>query len=105
MDEIALYFELPIDFEGQKLAYALTVNFSYLYSLLAVFLGFLTQNLLITVYVFAAGYVANLVLAGPNWPIYNKNPVSWLLIDFFSSEDKKEVSVEQEEDPVAIYSL
>ena len=40
--------------------------------------GFVQQNFLSTFYGWLAGVVISVVLCVPDWPIFNRNPVSWL---------------------------
>ena len=40
--------------------------------------GFVQQNFLSTFYGCAAGVVISVVLCVPDWPMYNRDPVSWL---------------------------
>jgi signal peptidase complex subunit 1 len=46
--------------------------------ILAFFVGFMAQDIRLTLYVGLAGTLLTFLVAVPPWPFYNKNPEPWL---------------------------
>jgi signal peptidase complex subunit 1 len=82
------------DFEGQRLAELLT-NFmlgaagvcfllrncpanAYQSKIIAFFVGFMAQDIQLSLYIGLAGTVLTFLVVVPPWPFYNKNPEPWL---------------------------
>ncbi|RVD83363.1 uncharacterized protein DFL_007754 [Arthrobotrys flagrans] len=67
-----------IDFQGQKLAeqiatYTLTVS-----AIVGFLAGFVSQNIVYTLYICLAGTGLAFLVVVPPWPIYNQAPVRFL---------------------------
>lgn len=86
MDELLLVLEFPIDFKGQQLASdysGLILNFAIFIS---VFVGFITQKIEFVVYTFGGCLFGLFLIVLPNWPIFNKDPVQWLQLNYFTDD-------------------
>lgn len=82
------------DFEGQRLAEMITtallgtVGVCYVYlfdypeylhsQVIAFFLGFVSQDIKLTLYIGLAGTALTFLAVVPPWPFYNKYPEQWL---------------------------
>lgn len=68
----------PQDFKGQSLADFLTNFLLIASSILAVLIGFTTQDIYKTLYVGLSGTALTFLLVVPQWPFYNRKPEPWL---------------------------
>jgi signal peptidase complex subunit 1 len=66
------------DFRGQSLADFLTTFLLVATSILAVIVGFTTQDIYKTLYIGLGGTTLTSLLVVPQWPFYNKKPELWL---------------------------
>jgi len=96
LDQARNVFEGQIDFEGQRLAELITTVLLGASGILAFFIGYLTQNIHLTVWIGLAGTLATFAVVVPPWPFYNKNPLPWLPstnsitgLDFVNVDGKK----------------
>ncbi|KAI4244641.1 MAG: hypothetical protein L6R40_002845 [Gallowayella cf. fulva] len=71
-------FEGQIDFEGQKLTELFSTIILVLTGFLAFALGFVQQNIWVTLWVGLGGTALAFFVVVPPWPIYNENPERWL---------------------------
>ncbi|KAF2715087.1 microsomal signal peptidase 12 kDa subunit [Pleomassaria siparia CBS 279.74] len=78
LDQFRDAIEGQIDFEGQRLAEMITTVLLGAAGIVAFFVGFLTQDIKLSVYIGLAGTALTFVAVVPPWPIYNKNPEEWL---------------------------
>lgn len=66
------------DFKGQSLADFLANFLLIASSILAVLIGFTTQDIYKTLYVGLSGTALTFLLVVPQWPFYNRKPEPWL---------------------------
>ena len=66
-----------MDFKGQQLANKRGNTGIVISAVLAFFVGYFMQDLMMTLYVYAVGVFVTLVVVAPNWPAYNKDPIKW----------------------------
>ncbi|QSL65352.1 hypothetical protein MERGE_002662 [Pneumocystis wakefieldiae] len=66
-----------IDYEGQSVSEVLANIIVVFFSIAAYVIGFLRQNLIITLFIFVLGIVTSLLVIVPPWPIYNTHPIKW----------------------------
>ncbi|KAI4133501.1 MAG: hypothetical protein LQ347_002166 [Umbilicaria vellea] len=71
-------FEGQIDFEGQRLAELITTILLSVTGLFAFLVGYIQQNIYITLWVGLGGAVITFLMVVPPWPIYNDAPEKWL---------------------------
>lgn len=76
------FVEFPIDFVGQQLADNYILYISLISIPVSYLVGLFTNNLLYLVVSFATFIVISAILTLPNWPFYNKNPRTWLKINY-----------------------
>ncbi|KAL7268670.1 hypothetical protein RUND412_008700 [Rhizina undulata] len=67
-----------IDFEGQRLAELLTTTIIVFAAVVAFLAGYVLQDLTYTLYIGLSGAALTFVAVVPPWPIYNKDPLTWL---------------------------
>ncbi|KAF9352479.1 hypothetical protein BGX34_012127 [Mortierella sp. NVP85] len=70
--------EFHIDFQGQRLADHLTQGLISAFGVVGFLVGFLLQDIRLSLYIFVAGTVLTSVLVIPAWPYFKKNSVRWL---------------------------
>lgn len=78
LDQVRDAVEGQIDFEGQRLAELITTFLLGAAGILAFFVGFLTQDIKLSLYIGFAGTAITFLAVVPPWPFYNKNPEPWL---------------------------
>ncbi|MCJ1300090.1 hypothetical protein MMC08_002884 [Hypocenomyce scalaris] len=71
-------FEGQIDFEGQRLAELIATILLTATGLFAFLVGYIQQNIYITLWVGLGGSAITLLMVVPPWPIYNNAPEKWL---------------------------
>ncbi|EIM84722.1 uncharacterized protein STEHIDRAFT_158438 [Stereum hirsutum FP-91666 SS1] len=76
--EVQRLIEGKIDFEGQKLVEQVSRNALLAITSLSYIIGLVSQSLTLTFGSFGVGTLILLVVALPQWPMYNRNPVQWL---------------------------
>ncbi|KAK6349769.1 hypothetical protein TWF696_006045 [Orbilia brochopaga] len=69
-----------IDFKGQKLADQITTYTLSIAAFLAFIVGFVAQDIRLTLYIGLAGTALTFLAVVPPWPIYNQNPVQFLAV-------------------------
>lgn len=67
-----------MDFKGQQLAETLAMYIVLASAALGFLVGYLQQDFSRMICIFAGGVVLAGVLTVPDWPAYNKHPVTWL---------------------------
>jgi signal peptidase complex subunit 1 len=67
-----------MDYRGQKLCEYIYTILVILFGGVAWIIGYIKNDFVITFYGWAAGLALALVLCIPDWPMYNRNPVTWL---------------------------
>ncbi|MCJ1345695.1 hypothetical protein MMC31_003904 [Peltigera leucophlebia] len=71
-------FEGQIDFEGQKEAETISTCLLAFFGVLAFIIGFIEQNIYITLWVGLAGTAFTFFVVVPPWSPYNTHPETWL---------------------------
>ncbi|KAL1984761.1 hypothetical protein VTN96DRAFT_8702 [Rasamsonia emersonii] len=69
--------EGQIDFHGQRLAETLSTLLLILSGVVAFAVGFLQQDIYLTLWIGLAGALLTALVVVPPWPIYNKSPEKW----------------------------
>lgn len=67
-----------MDFKGQKLSETVCVWIVTVAAVLAFLYGYARQDFQAMMLVFGGGCTAAFVATVPDWPVYNKNPITWL---------------------------
>ncbi|KAG9321455.1 hypothetical protein KVV02_003582, partial [Mortierella alpina] len=83
--------EYHIDFKGQSLAEQITQGIISAFGVIGFLVGFLLQDIRLSLYVFTAGIVLAGLLVIPAWPYLNKNSIQWL-----PSREKAAAAAQQE---------
>ncbi|ORY16074.1 microsomal signal peptidase 12 kDa subunit-domain-containing protein [Clohesyomyces aquaticus] len=78
LDQLRDVVEAPIDYEGQRLAELITTVLLGAAGIFAFFIGFMTQDIKLSLYIGLAGTAITFLAVVPPWPLYNKNPEPWL---------------------------
>ncbi|KAF2205592.1 microsomal signal peptidase 12 kDa subunit [Delitschia confertaspora ATCC 74209] len=78
LDQVRDVLEGQIDFDGQRLAELITTVLLGAAGFLAFFLGFMAQDIRLTLWIGLVGTVFTFVVVVPPWPFFNKNPITWL---------------------------
>ncbi|KAF2823850.1 microsomal signal peptidase-like protein 12 kDa subunit [Ophiobolus disseminans] len=78
LEQVRDAVEGQIDFEGQRLAEMLTTVLLGAAGIIAFFVGYVTQDIRLSLYVGLAGTALTFLVIVPPWPFYNKNPEGWL---------------------------
>lgn len=67
-----------MDFKGQKLSEQLSMLIVSVFAAAAFVAGYLLENFNLMMSIFLTGSGLALVACVPDWPIYNRHPVTWL---------------------------
>lgn len=78
MDALYTVIDGYIDFEGQKLADNINNYLLVLVGAIAFIVGFVAQDITLTVYIGLAGTALTALIVIPPWPFYNKKPLTWI---------------------------
>ncbi|KAF1998890.1 microsomal signal peptidase 12 kDa subunit [Amniculicola lignicola CBS 123094] len=78
LDQARDVFEGQIDFEGQRLAELITNVLLGAAGIIAFFVGFMAQDIKLTLYIGLGGTALTFLAVVPPWPLYNKDPEDWL---------------------------
>mmetsp|Transcript_30216 Transcript_30216/g.48791 ORF Transcript_30216/g.48791 Transcript_30216/m.48791 type:complete len:98 (-) Transcript_30216:57-350(-) len=91
-----------MDFVGQRTCERLYQLIVILFAVLGFVSGFIAQSMKLLMYIFGSGVLVACVVCGPDWPIYNKNPIIWRDQQQRQSKKKgKQVTSEQNSVTVA----
>ncbi|RAK84544.1 signal peptidase [Aspergillus costaricaensis CBS 115574] len=71
--------EGQIDFQGQRIAELLSTVLLVLSGAVAFIVGYIFQDIHLTLWVGLAGTLITGLAVIPPWPMYNKNPEKWLV--------------------------
>ncbi|KAL2809470.1 microsomal signal peptidase 12 kDa subunit-domain-containing protein [Aspergillus granulosus] len=71
-------FEGQIDFHGQQITEILSTALLVLSGVIAFLVGYIFQDLHLTLWTGLAGTVLTGLVVIPPWPFYNKHPEKWL---------------------------
>ncbi|RMJ22257.1 Microsomal signal peptidase [Aspergillus sp. HF37] len=71
--------EGQIDFHGQRVAEILSTVLLVLWGAIAFLVGFVYEDIHLTLWVGLAGTIVTALAVIPPWPAYNKNPEPWLV--------------------------
>ncbi|KAF9883521.1 hypothetical protein FE257_003396 [Aspergillus nanangensis] len=72
-------FEGQIDFHGQRIAEIISTVLLVISGAVAFLVGFIYQDIHLTLWVGLAGTLITGLTVIPPWPLYNKNPEKWLV--------------------------
>ncbi|KAF2727717.1 microsomal signal peptidase 12 kDa subunit [Polyplosphaeria fusca] len=78
LEQVRDAVEGQMDFEGQRLAEMMTTVMLGAAGIVAFFVGFMTQDIKLSLYIGLAGTALTFLAVVPPWPFYNKNPEGWL---------------------------
>ncbi|KAF2747775.1 SPC12-domain-containing protein [Sporormia fimetaria CBS 119925] len=78
LDQLRDALEGSIDFEGQRLAEMLSTVLLGAVGIIAFLVGFVSQDIKLTLYVGLAGTALTFLAIVPPWPFFNKSPEPWL---------------------------
>jgi signal peptidase complex subunit 1 len=67
-----------MDFKGQKRAEKLSHKMMTYASVIAFLVGYFRQDFTLTLGLFLAGVVVTFLVTVPNWPMYNRDPITWV---------------------------
>ncbi|RJE18991.1 Microsomal signal peptidase [Aspergillus sclerotialis] len=73
-------FEGQIDFHGQRIAEILTTVLLVISGAVAFIVGFIYEDIYLTLWTGLAGTILTALVVIPPWPAYNKNPEPWLAV-------------------------
>ncbi|EMD91886.1 hypothetical protein COCHEDRAFT_1133800 [Bipolaris maydis C5] len=78
LEQVRDAVEGQIDFEGQRLADMLSTVLLGAAGIIAFIVGYMAQDIRLTLYIGLAGTALTFLVVVPPWPFYNKNPEGWL---------------------------
>lgn len=86
LDQIRNILEGQIDYEGQKLVESLSTLVFAFVGVVSFIAGFVSQDIIRTLYIGIGGSALVFVLAVPPWPFYKRNPIAWLPVLAFDNQ-------------------
>ena len=78
-----------MDYRGQQFSEYLYYFLTIFFGAIAWFVGYFSNDFQLTVYGWAVGLGLALILCIPDWPMYNKHPVTWAKKADSSAVEKK----------------
>lgn len=78
VSQIQDVLEGPIDFEGQRIAEPICNILLSVTAAIAFIVGYLQQDIYLTLWLGLAGSVVTGLTVVPPWPVFNKHPEIWL---------------------------
>ena len=76
-----------MDFEGQSLAEKLYRILLVIFTIIAMIVSYMTQQLSHGVYILCSGLILTLLVCLPSWPMYNRQQLKWLKSKERAKED------------------
>ena len=76
-----------MDFEGQSLAEKLYRILLVIFTIIAMIVSYITQQLSHGVYILCGGLILTLLVCLPSWPMYNRQQLKWLKSKERAKED------------------
>ena len=76
-----------MDFEGQSLAEKLYRILLVIFTIIAMLVSYMTQQLSHGVYILCGGLILTLLVCLPSWPMYNRQQLKWLKSKERAKED------------------
>lgn len=76
-----------MDFEGQSLAEKLYRILLVIFTIIAMIVSYMTQQLSHGVYILCGGLILTLLVCLPSWPMYNRQQLKWLKSKERAKED------------------
>ena len=76
-----------MDFEGQSLAEKLYRILLVIFTIIAMIVSYMTQQLSHGVYILCCGLILTLLVCLPSWPMYNRQQLKWLKSKERAKED------------------
>jgi len=78
ISQIQDVFEGQIDFHGQRLTETISNAVLTVSSVVALIIGFIQQDIYLTMWIALAGTLLAMFLVVPPWPVYNQHPQPWI---------------------------
>jgi len=78
ISQIQDVFEGQIDFHGQRLTETISTAVLTVSSVIALIIGFIQQDIYMTMWIGLAGTLLAMFLVVPPWPVYNQHPQPWI---------------------------
>jgi len=78
ISQIQDVFEGQIDFHGQRLTETISTVVLTVSSVIALIIGFIEQDIYLTMWIGLAGTLLAMFLVVPPWPVYNQHPQPWI---------------------------
>jgi len=78
-----------MDFKGQELAEKIFYYLIFIFGVIGFVVGFILQDFGITTQSVGAGAILSGLIMIPDWPFFNKNPITWLSPDTEEKKKKK----------------
>ena len=76
-----------MDFEGQSLSEKLYRILLVIFTIIAMIVSYMTQQLSHGVYILCGGLILTLLVCLPSWPMYNRQQLKWLKSKERAKED------------------
>ena len=67
-----------MDFKGQQRAEKLATKMIIFTTAMSFLIGWMRQDFLLMLCLFLAGVIVTLVVTVPNWPMFNRHPITWV---------------------------
>ncbi|KAG5838309.1 signal peptidase complex subunit 1-like [Anguilla anguilla] len=98
---LSIFESVPtyMDYKGQKLAEQIFQGIMLVSAVIGFIYGMIIQQFGWTVYIVLAGFIGSCLLTLPPWPMYRKNPLTWLPALPDSSGDTREKAPENQKKP------
>ncbi|EPQ30298.1 uncharacterized protein PFL1_02414 [Pseudozyma flocculosa PF-1] len=78
MEAVQRIIDGKIDFEGQRLAERIYSEMLIIISVVGLVMGFMMQNMLVTLSMFGLALVFSVLIVVPPWPFLNRYHMHWL---------------------------
>ena len=82
-----------MDWQGQKLAEQIMQIMLLVFAVIAFVAGYVLGSFQMMILVYAGGVTLTTLITVPNWPFFNRNPLSWLDPSEAEKHPKPQVAV------------
>ncbi|KAJ8265397.1 hypothetical protein COCON_G00144960 [Conger conger] len=98
---LSIFNSIPthMDYKGQKLAEQIFQGIILVSAIIGFIYGMIIQQFGWTVYILLTGFTVSCLLTLPPWPIYRKNPLTWLPALPESPGETREKAPEKQKKP------